>query len=237
MSTATRADSIPELVDGDRLSSAEFERRYRDSPHIRKAELIEGVVHVASPVSDDHGPPHARLTQWFGFYELGTPHLTCSIEGTVRLDEANQPQPDIHLRIASGLGGQSTRTADRYVEGAPGTDRRDRRELQGDRSEGAAGSLSPQWRSRIYHLAGPGCRDRLVHPPGRAVRPDLAFRGWSPPERGLPRLVARPRGADPGRPPRGLPRRPARLGHARARGVRRPPPKGGTSVTIRGDRP
>src|SRR6185312_15859831 len=38
---------------------------------------------------------------------------------TIRLDDQNQPQPDIHLRIAPGHGGQSTISLDRYVEGAP----------------------------------------------------------------------------------------------------------------------
>jgi Uma2 family endonuclease len=119
MATSTRAESIPVLVDGDHLDAAEFERRYRASPQIRKAELIEGVVYVASPVSETHGSPHAALTQWVGFSQVGTPYLVCSVEGTVRLDDRNQPQPDVHLRIASGLGGQSTRSADHYVEGAP----------------------------------------------------------------------------------------------------------------------
>ncbi len=119
MATTTWADSIPELVDGDRMTAAEFERRYHASPHIRKAELIEGVVYVASPVSDEHGQPHAGFTQWLGFYQVGTPYLFSSVEGTVRLDDANQPQPDVHLRIAPGRGGQSTRSADRYVVGAP----------------------------------------------------------------------------------------------------------------------
>jgi hypothetical protein len=38
---------IPPLESGDRLTRFEFERRYMAMPHIRKAELIEGVVYVA----------------------------------------------------------------------------------------------------------------------------------------------------------------------------------------------
>lgn len=34
----------PWLENGDRLSRAEFERRYRRMPEVRKAELVEGVV-------------------------------------------------------------------------------------------------------------------------------------------------------------------------------------------------
>ena len=37
---------IPPLKEGDRLTRAEFERRYMAMPDLKKAELIEGVVHV-----------------------------------------------------------------------------------------------------------------------------------------------------------------------------------------------
>ncbi len=118
MATSTTTDSVPELVDGERLDSAEFERRYHASS-IRKAELIEGVVRVASPVTDDHSPAHGSATLWVGLYQIGTPHLIMGVEGTVRLDQSNQPQPDVHLRIAPGFGGGATRSADGYVEGPP----------------------------------------------------------------------------------------------------------------------
>ena len=42
---------IPELCTGDRLTRADFERRYSAMRHVKKAELIEGVVHMPSPVS------------------------------------------------------------------------------------------------------------------------------------------------------------------------------------------
>lgn len=51
--------SVPPLESGDRLTRAEFERRYEATPEKFKAELIEGVVYVASPVRAFHGVPHA----------------------------------------------------------------------------------------------------------------------------------------------------------------------------------
>ena len=39
------------LENGDRLSRAEFERRYGAMPHLKKAELIEGVVYVLGSMS------------------------------------------------------------------------------------------------------------------------------------------------------------------------------------------
>jgi Uma2 family endonuclease len=119
MATTTEADSIPELVDGDRMTADEFERRYHASTHIKKAELIDGVVYVASPVSAEHSRPHAIVPQWLGFYQLETPYLTCFVDGTVRLDDLNQPQPDVFLLIDPDHGGQSKISDDDYVEGAP----------------------------------------------------------------------------------------------------------------------
>src|SRR6058998_3113934 len=52
--------ACPPLENGDRLTRAEFERRYDAMPELRKAELIEGVVYLTSPVHvDQHGEPHA----------------------------------------------------------------------------------------------------------------------------------------------------------------------------------
>jgi len=36
----------PRLCTGDRLTRAEFERRYSARPDVKKAELIEGVVYI-----------------------------------------------------------------------------------------------------------------------------------------------------------------------------------------------
>src|SRR5262245_17111719 len=46
----TPPEAVPPLENGDRLTRAEFERRYRAMPHLKKAELIEGVVYIPSPV-------------------------------------------------------------------------------------------------------------------------------------------------------------------------------------------
>ena len=58
---------VPPLENGDRLTRAEFERRYDAMPEVKKAELIEGVVHMPSPVRlRKHGQPHADLITWVG---------------------------------------------------------------------------------------------------------------------------------------------------------------------------
>ncbi|GAP94923.1 Uma2 family endonuclease [Leptolyngbya sp. NIES-2104] len=111
--------STPPLESGDRLSRTEFERRYAQAPHL-KAELIEGVVYVASPVRvRQHGRPHAQLMTWLGTYAAATPGVDIADNSTVRLDLDNEPQPDALLRIEPEVGGGSRITEDDYIEGAP----------------------------------------------------------------------------------------------------------------------
>lgn len=108
---------IPSLENGDKLTRAEFERRYSAMPDLKKAELIEGIVYMASPLRiTQHGEPHAHIMLWLGFYQTFTPNLQLGDNCTVRLDADNEPQPDALLRIK--IGGQSTISQDGYVEGA-----------------------------------------------------------------------------------------------------------------------
>ncbi len=108
------------LESGDRLSRAEFERRYRAMPQLKKAELIEGVVYVASPVRiKQHGEPHGDIITWLGLYKVATPGVMLGDNPTVRLDLDNEPQPDALLRLDEAKGGQSRISEDDYIEGAP----------------------------------------------------------------------------------------------------------------------
>ena len=111
---------VPELVAGDRLTREEFERRYAATPGLFKAELIEGVVYVPSPVRHvQHGRPHALLVAWLAHYEAATPGVQVSGNATVRLDGSNVPQPDVLLFLPRELGGQARVDADGYLSGPP----------------------------------------------------------------------------------------------------------------------
>ena len=112
----THQSKILPLENGDRLSRPEFERRYRAMSNVKKAELIEGRVYMASPVRIIHGQPHAYIMTWLGVYCAATPGTQFADNTTVRLDLDNEPQPDALLRIE---GGQSQIDADEYVRGAP----------------------------------------------------------------------------------------------------------------------
>lgn len=109
---------IPPLENGDRLTRPEFERRYAAMPHIKKAELIEGVVYMPSPVRyEGHGRQHSELNGWLVVYRASTPGVEGADNATVRLDMDNEPQPDLLLRLVED--GQSRVGTDGFLDGAP----------------------------------------------------------------------------------------------------------------------
>lgn len=107
----------PPLESGDRLTSVEFERRYSAHPEIWRAELIEGVVYVASPMHHEgHGRPQRIVSTWLGVYQAQHPDVDGGDGGTVRLDPDNNVQPDA---ILLRRGGATKQTDDDYLEGPP----------------------------------------------------------------------------------------------------------------------
>jgi Uma2 family endonuclease len=120
MSTVPRPAAVPPLRDGERLSRAEFHRRYEAMPDGVKAELIDGVVYMPSPVRVPvHTEPHGNIDLWLGTYRVYTPGVRGGPEGTVRLAPKSEPQPDVLLFIDAARGGQSRIDADQYLAGAP----------------------------------------------------------------------------------------------------------------------
>ena len=112
--------SIPPLVHGDRLTRDEFERRYDAMPELRKAELIEGVVYMPSPVrADQHGNPHADLIGLLVYYRANTPGVRVSADASIRLDLDNEPQPDALMYVETPFGGQTRIDEDGYLVGGP----------------------------------------------------------------------------------------------------------------------
>ena len=111
---------LPPLENGDRLTRQEFERRYEAMPDVKKAELIDGVVCMGSPVRfGKHSEPHAALLTWLGTYAAFTQGVRLGDNATVRLDADTEPQPDALLRIEPEMGGNSRISEDDYIEGGP----------------------------------------------------------------------------------------------------------------------
>jgi Uma2 family endonuclease len=114
------AEQMAPLENGDRLTRPEFEQRYEAMPGLKKAELIEGVVYVPSPVNfDRHGGPHFDLISWLGQYRMATPGVRGGDNSSLRLDLDNEPQPDVFLMVLPGHGGQAQIDSDGYISGVP----------------------------------------------------------------------------------------------------------------------
>ena len=113
------APATTTLENGDRLTRCEFERRYALRPDLKKAQLIEGIVYMPSPVSVAHAEPHAMIQAALLVYAASTPSVHGYDNATLRLDLDNEPQPDVLLRLAPEAGGRSRVSEDGYLEGMP----------------------------------------------------------------------------------------------------------------------
>jgi Uma2 family endonuclease len=119
MATATLAPKVcTTLESGDRLTPEEFDRRYELRPDIKKAELIRGVVYVASPVRiPQHALPDSFLGGEFAAFARGNRKAASASNGTIVCPDGSRVQPDHLLRkLANG----TSRLNDAgYLEGAP----------------------------------------------------------------------------------------------------------------------
>ena len=111
---------VPSLENGDHLSAREFLRRYEAMPEVKKAELIQGIVHMASPVRLDlHGKPDALIQGWLCVYAASHPEATHATNVTVRLDSDDVAQPDAVLFLDAAHGGKAAVDESGYLSGAP----------------------------------------------------------------------------------------------------------------------
>lgn len=111
---------IPKLDSGDRLTQKEFHRRYEAMPKHVRAELIKGVVYMASPVRTEyHGKPHAFMMAFLVNYSIATDGVDALDNATYIAAEDYEPQPDCVMRISEKCGGRSWVNGDDYLEGSP----------------------------------------------------------------------------------------------------------------------
>ncbi len=139
----------PLLHDGDRLSREEFLRRWESMPDLKFAELIDGVVYLASPVSAAHNDFEAFAGWWLASYAGETAGCWAGSNGTWLMN-INAPQPDLNLRVLPEFGGQS-RIEGAYFAGAP--------ELAAEIAASSA-PRDPGLKSELYERSG--VREYLV---------------------------------------------------------------------------
>jgi Uma2 family endonuclease len=110
--------STSPLLEGDSMSSDEFILRWEGMPDLRRAELIDGIVYMPSPVSRDHSECDIFLGGWLYTYAAATPGCLPNRDATWKMGPTNVPQPDLALTILPEYGGQSGVDGE-YHAGAP----------------------------------------------------------------------------------------------------------------------
>lgn len=108
-----------ELHSGDNMMRKEFHEAYGRMSEDFRAELIGGIVFVASPLKKSHARAHSRLSSAFDTYEGYTPGVENSDNATVILGDLDEVQPDLTLCIMPEYNGQTQTTIDDYISGAP----------------------------------------------------------------------------------------------------------------------
>ena len=96
------------LRPGQRMSLDEFLERWEQMPELKFAELIDGVVYMASPVSIAHADWDALIGNLCGLYCLRTAGTRSSGNATWLMTASGAPQPDCSIRILPAFGGRSS---------------------------------------------------------------------------------------------------------------------------------
>lgn len=112
-----RGKSQPLLWEGQRLDRETFHRLYSDSPNLKLVQLIEGIVHMPSPMRFiHHGHPEVMMSTWLTYYSTFTTGVNSGGQSTLKIDDRNEYQPDGMLFYDKG---QLVIDDDGYLVGVP----------------------------------------------------------------------------------------------------------------------
>jgi len=106
------------LIEGQRIDQPTFHALYEVMPRGTRAELIDGVVYMPSPVEVDHGEAHVPVIVWLDYYAEQTPGVRAADNATTILGWKGEPQPDALLRVLPEYGGR-TWVEGGFIRGAP----------------------------------------------------------------------------------------------------------------------
>ncbi|MCG6155056.1 Uma2 family endonuclease [Rubinisphaera margarita] len=108
------------LENGDCLERDEFLRRWDNTPDLKHAELIDGVVYTnAASRVEEHGIPSNWIHGWLWTYTAATPGVSSASETTVELNAANIVQPDGCLYLRPECGGATRVNRQGLLAGPP----------------------------------------------------------------------------------------------------------------------
>jgi putative restriction endonuclease len=110
----TPRPDLPPLENGDCLDQKTFHERYEAMPEHVRAELIGGIVFMASPQKKRHGGRQALLAHWMSEYSEHTPGVEAYLNTTSILGPKSEPEPDGCLCIEPADSNDNA-----YIEQAP----------------------------------------------------------------------------------------------------------------------
>jgi hypothetical protein len=102
---------------GDRMSREDFLARWDQMPALKRAELIDGIVYMPSPLSFAHGRLDVQMHTLLGVYAART-RVCEAVSNASWLMLQSAPQPDAALLLLPQFGG-STRTVNKLASGVP----------------------------------------------------------------------------------------------------------------------
>jgi Uma2 family endonuclease len=111
--------TVEPLENGARLDQQTFHERYESMAEHVRAELIGGIVYMASPQKLPHGKTTKLVGRWLMEYEEHTPGTESYPGVTNILGSASEPEPDDCLIILPVCGGQTSVSKKGYLVGAP----------------------------------------------------------------------------------------------------------------------
>jgi Uma2 family endonuclease len=114
-----QAPAISALRDGERLDQKTFHERYEATPEHVRAELIGGIVYIASPQKTPHSRGARFVTRWLDEYGEATPGTECLPGVTNILGAESEPEPDHCLLVLPDFGGQTWENDRGYLAGSP----------------------------------------------------------------------------------------------------------------------
>lgn len=115
--SVSRKIKLPPLENGDHLDQKTFHARYEAMGENVRAELIGGIVYMASPQKNPHSRWHPRVIRWLDEYEEATPGIELLLNATDILGPDSELQSDACLIILEEFGGQTWEDDEDYLHG------------------------------------------------------------------------------------------------------------------------
>ena len=115
----TLASKVLPLEPGDEMTVREFRRRDAVTLDALKPELVEGFVHLAAATRFQHGNCQNIISTWLGNYCMETDGTDSASDATDRLDDRNEPRPDVAAFVTPNSGGRCRIDDEGYLAGPP----------------------------------------------------------------------------------------------------------------------